>query len=129
MFQIIRDNEHLAFARTLEDARQAVEDDAVSIWDRLRDPNTADAQVYPGLEWSEPDGSVLMDDPAWSLLAWFEFDRAHVEYQIVDPTPFAAWGAVNAGVLEPPLADAICITYDNKGCDYPYSQELLIWLV
>lgn len=121
MLQVIRENNHLAFALTFEDARQAIEDDAVIAWENLRDPNAADAQVYPGLEWSinGPD----------DCFAWLHFGEALIEYSIVDPTPFAAWAACNMAHDEDrPVADCILVTYDNKGCDYAHSQELIIWL-
>jgi hypothetical protein len=41
---------------TLVDARQYVEERAVEIWDRLRDPN-ADPQPFEGVRWTWDDAS------------------------------------------------------------------------
>lgn len=114
MLQVIKENEHFAYVATLDDARQAIEDDAVIVWQNLRDPNAPDAQAYPGLEWSV--------NKQHDAFAWLNFGRAVIEYSIVDPMPF-----VTVGRITEDGERVWFVVYDNMGCDYAHSQEMMIW--
>lgn len=117
---IIKENEPWKYVASFDDARQAIEDDAVDAWDRSVDPNQRPV-AYPGLEWD-----INAQDDAF---AWLHFPEGGlIEYSIVDPWPFAAWAFCNSEDPCGETADCVIVSYDNKGCDYEHSQELMIWL-
>lgn len=114
MFQVIKDGAIIATCIDVETAVHHIEDDAVVTWDAVRDPNASPREwAYPGLDW----------DRSTPTTAWLPIGNGGVEYSIIDPTPFATYARV--------IYDGypcMLIEYDNPGCDYPFSQELAIWL-
>lgn len=115
MYHILRDDEYVASAATVQDAVAYCEDDAVEAWDRMRDPNQPGAQLFPGVHWSM--GAQHVDEGI------LEIGKGCIKYGIIDPVPFATHAMVMYDGYP-----CVLIIYDNQACDYAYSQEFCVWL-